>query len=126
MKNNSLISLIKVFGRMVPAFKGLGYAMVVVRFFVNIYYVVITAWSLYYLCIGFQSELPWGSCEEDYNTFKCYSLKYERECQTKLNSTGESGTFYAKKCVTYDEYCNIFGDRTYQPVVENNITVSVI
>ena len=73
---------------MVPAFKGLGYAMILVRFFVNIYYVVITAWSLYYLAIGFTSTLPWGTCNNEWNTYDCYSIKFEKECQQMFNNSG--------------------------------------
>ena len=91
---------------MVPAFKGLGYGMIVVRFFVNIYYVIITAWALYYLCIGFQSELPWKSCEEEFNTKRCYSKSYQTKCDTEL--APDNGTWYRKQCMTYDEYCAEF------------------
>ena len=45
---------------MVPIFKGLGYGMIAVRFFVNVYYVIIQAWSFYYLFAGFTSDLPWA------------------------------------------------------------------
>merc|ERR1712223_1924343 len=92
----------KVFGRMVPAFRGLGYAMIVVRFFVNIYYVVITAWSLYYLAIGFQKNLPWSTCDDPYNTFDCYSVAYRDKCVAQNNDSMEF-TFYKQDCVTVDE-----------------------
>ena len=103
---------------MVPIFNGLGYAMIVVRFFVNIYYVVITAWSLYYLVIGFQSTLPWGSCTAEWSTFECYTKTYEEDCQRNQNSTDY--TWYMKKCVTYDEYCLGHGGREYDIV--NNVS----
>ena len=57
----------KVFGRMVPAFKGLGYGMLLVRFYVNIYYVIVCAWAFFYLFVGFASNLPWENCG-DHNT----------------------------------------------------------
>ena len=53
---------------MVPVFKGLGYGMLTVRLFVNAYYVVIQAWALFYLGVGFTNELPWGSCEKGGNS----------------------------------------------------------
>ena len=93
---------------MVPAFKGLGYAMIVVRFFVNIYYVVITAWSLYYLAIGFQKNLPWSTCDDPYNTFDCYSVAYRDKCVAQNNDSMEF-TFYKQDCVTVDEYCQAHG-----------------
>ena len=91
---------------MVPAFNGLGYAMIFVRFLVNIYYVVITAWALFYLAIGFQKNLPWGSCEESWNTYNCYSLSYEEKCQEKY---GVDFTYFKKNCTTIQEYCHEHG-----------------
>ena len=38
----------KLFGRISPIFKGLGFAMVLATFFVSIYYNVIVAWTLFY------------------------------------------------------------------------------
>ena len=55
---------------MVPVFKGLGYGMLTVRLLVNAYYVVIQAWALFYLGVGFTDELPWGSCEQGGKSIK--------------------------------------------------------
>jgi solute carrier family 6 amino acid transporter-like protein 5/7/9/14 len=53
----------KLFGRMAPIFKGLGFSMVSVTFFVSIYYNMIIGWTLFYMVAGFTtSELPWASC----------------------------------------------------------------
>ena len=68
---------------MAPVFEGLGYGMIFVRSCVNIYYVVICAWAFFYLFAGMTSELPWGTCTEDWNTYDCYTLKY---AQVKLLS----------------------------------------
>ncbi|KAB7503845.1 Sodium-dependent serotonin transporter [Armadillidium nasatum] len=35
------------------------------------YYNTILAWSLYYLIASFSSELPWTSCDNDWNTLNC-------------------------------------------------------
>ena len=62
MLSTFICLLLQVFDRFAPAFKGLGYAMLSYRFFVNVYYVVITAWALFFLFAGFTSDLPWGNC----------------------------------------------------------------
>ena len=54
----------RVYGRIAPAFKGLGFAMVVATAFVGVYYNVIMAWTLFYMFSGFQAELPWANCTE--------------------------------------------------------------
>ncbi len=55
----------RLFGRMAPIMKGLGFAMLAVTFYVCIYYNMIIAWTLFYFFAGFSSELPWASCGED-------------------------------------------------------------
>ena len=54
----------RVFGRMAPAFKGLGFAMLATMSYINIYYNVILAWTLFYMFSVFQSPLPWSTCTE--------------------------------------------------------------
>ena len=57
---------IKVFGRLSPIFKGLGFSMLCMTCLVAIYYNVILAWTFIYMFAGFQSNLPWTSQGEVY------------------------------------------------------------
>jgi len=99
----------KVFGRMVPAFKGLGYGMLLVRFYVNVYYVVVCAWSLFYLCVGFTSHLPWQGCgDKDRNTIGCYSKRLVDECMENREGSDEM-TYYDGTCQTMEQFCQNFG-----------------
>uniref|UniRef100_A0A8C6Q1N2 Transporter n=1 Tax=Nothobranchius furzeri TaxID=105023 RepID=A0A8C6Q1N2_NOTFU len=43
-----------------PLFGGLGYASQVMILHGCVYYIVILAWALFYLCYSFQAELPWS------------------------------------------------------------------
>lgn len=52
----------------VPAFKGIGYSMVFVSWIVTIYYNLVIAYAIYYLCACFQKVLPWTKCRADWNT----------------------------------------------------------
>ena len=97
----------KVFGRMVPAFKGLGYGMLLVRFYVNVYYVIVCAWAFFYLFVGFTSNLPWKNCgDSDTNTIGCYSNRELEVCNS--GSQVANMTYYDSTCMNYTEFCSRF------------------
>ena len=67
------LSSTKIFSRIAPGLKGMGYGMVAIPTIVNFYYTVIMAYSFYFLFMGLQSELPWGHCTDpEINTPNCY------------------------------------------------------
>ena len=53
---------------------GIGYASVVIVQFLNIYYIVILGWALFYMFASFTSKLPWSHCDNDGNTEQCVDL----------------------------------------------------
>lgn len=54
-----------------PPLAGIGYASIVIVSLLNIYYIIILAWAMYYLFQSFQSELPWAKCNHSWNTPHC-------------------------------------------------------
>ena len=60
----------RLYGRLAPIMKGLGFGMLGVTFFISIYYNVIIAWSIHYMFSGMASTLPWSNCC-DFNTTLC-------------------------------------------------------
>uniref|UniRef100_A0A452UFZ7 Transporter n=1 Tax=Ursus maritimus TaxID=29073 RepID=A0A452UFZ7_URSMA len=54
-----------------PLLQGIGLASVVIESYLNIYYIVILAWALFYLFSSFTSELPWTTCTNAWNTEHC-------------------------------------------------------
>jgi SNF family Na+-dependent transporter len=55
-----------------PILKGIGFANLIIVFLGNVYYEVILAWALRYLFASFNLDLPWKSCQHEWNT-KCCS-----------------------------------------------------
>ncbi len=57
-----------VVGQLCPIFKGVGYAALMMVFLENVYYIIIVAWTLFYIfntffSLGSEGGLPWSSCE---------------------------------------------------------------
>lgn len=53
---------------------GIGYAVVLIAFYVDFYYNVIIAWSLRFFFASFTSDLPWTSCNNVWNTENCKAV----------------------------------------------------
>ncbi|XP_034840446.1 sodium-dependent dopamine transporter [Maniola hyperantus] len=62
---------ITCWGRIVPLLKGIGYAVVLIAFYVDFYYNVIIAWALRFFFASFTTMLPWTNCNNDWNTESC-------------------------------------------------------
>lgn len=50
---------------------GCGIAMLIISVLIAIYYNVIICYTLFYLFASFASVLPWGSCNNPWNTPEC-------------------------------------------------------
>ena len=57
-------------------FVGIGYTIIVVLLLVNTYYNVLIAYALFYLFASITAELPWGKCDNKWNTEYCIATKY--------------------------------------------------
>ncbi|TDG51621.1 hypothetical protein AWZ03_002081 [Drosophila navojoa] len=82
---------ITCWGRLVPLFKGIGYAVVLIAFYVDFYYNVIIAWSLRFFFASFTNVLPWTSCNNIWNTPNCKPF----EGQNTRPLVGNLSDFYA-------------------------------
>uniref|UniRef100_A0A6I8P817 Transporter n=1 Tax=Ornithorhynchus anatinus TaxID=9258 RepID=A0A6I8P817_ORNAN len=62
---------ISIWKKICPIFKGIGYAICIIAFYIASYYNTIMAWALYYLISSFTDQLPWTSCKNPWNTGNC-------------------------------------------------------
>lgn len=59
---------VKAFAAIGPFFSGVGICTLVVMGFICIYYMVIVAWTLFYILVSMTGELNWGFCDNVFNT----------------------------------------------------------
>jgi len=72
---------------------GIGYGMLGITVVVSIYYNVIIAWALYYLANTFQSELPWVTCTNSWNTESCVTRTTNASLQSYNITDDVNATF---------------------------------
>merc|ERR1712061_237243 len=61
-----------VIGQICPIFKGVGYSAIMMVFLENVYYIIIVAWTMFYIANIFYNigdELPWASCAKGNGTW---------------------------------------------------------
>uniref|UniRef100_A0A8C4P4P1 Transporter n=1 Tax=Dromaius novaehollandiae TaxID=8790 RepID=A0A8C4P4P1_DRONO len=75
--------------RICPLFEGIGYASQVIVILLNSYYIIVLAWALFYLFSSFTIDLPWGSCDHEWNTGSCMEFQ---KANSTLNVTNENAT----------------------------------
>nr|XP_048685062.1 sodium- and chloride-dependent GABA transporter 2 isoform X2 [Caretta caretta] len=75
--------------KLCPLFEGIGYASQVIVVLLNFYYVIVLAWALFYLFSSFTIDLPWGSCDHEWNTENCVEFQ---KANASLNVTTENAT----------------------------------
>ncbi|XP_055870771.1 sodium-dependent proline transporter-like [Biomphalaria glabrata] len=67
-----------------PCFKGLGYTMVILSGIISIYYNVVVATAIFYFFASMQSQLPWSSCGNYWNTCSCRARNMTTELTDSL------------------------------------------
>ncbi|KAK7830102.1 hypothetical protein U0070_003557 [Myodes glareolus] len=85
---------ISIWRKICPIFKGIGYAICIIAFYIASYYNTIIAWALYYLISSFTDRLPWTSCQNSWNTGNCTDYFSQDNVTWTLHSTSPAEEFY--------------------------------
>ncbi|TWW61925.1 Sodium- and chloride-dependent GABA transporter 3 [Takifugu flavidus] len=81
-----------------PLFEGIGYATQVIEAHLNVYYIVILAWAIFYLFNCFTTELPWAGCGHYWNTENCVDYYGENATNiTNPNATSPVIEFWERR-----------------------------
>ncbi|KAK9412618.1 sodium-dependent serotonin transporter [Crotalus adamanteus] len=87
---------ISIWRKVCPIFKGIGFAICIIAFYLASYYNTIMAWALYYLISSFGRELPWVSCTNAWNTPNCLSYFSNRSIAWTANASSPAEEFYTR------------------------------
>ncbi|XP_058531948.1 sodium-dependent serotonin transporter isoform X2 [Ochotona princeps] len=87
---------ISIWRKICPIFKGIGFAICIIAFYIASYYNTIMAWALYYLISSFTDQLPWTSCQNTWNTGNCTNYFSEDNVTWTLHSTSPAEEFYTR------------------------------
>uniref|UniRef100_UPI00358DEC40 sodium- and chloride-dependent GABA transporter 3-like isoform X2 n=1 Tax=Myxine glutinosa TaxID=7769 RepID=UPI00358DEC40 len=71
---------------------GFAHSLRVIVAYDSVYYIVILAWAIFYLCHSFSSELPWSSCNNTWNTETCVEFKVGDIGERRYNLTSSNAT----------------------------------
>uniref|UniRef100_A0A3Q3LTW2 Transporter n=1 Tax=Mastacembelus armatus TaxID=205130 RepID=A0A3Q3LTW2_9TELE len=80
-----------------PMFEGVGIASQVIVVYLNIYYIVVLAWAIFYLINSFISPLPWSTCDNWWNSGKAPSKDSHNETDHLLMIKSPEEEFWIKR-----------------------------
>merc|ERR1712223_367161 len=107
---------VTIYSNLSPLFKGLGFANFMASCFVGLYYNMIIAWTIYYLFASFTSQLPWDTCDNEFNTQHCFNIGAYQACKAlRINETNPipDAIYLNGTCIT---------EKVGLDEVQNNIT----
>uniref|UniRef100_K7GJP1 Transporter n=1 Tax=Pelodiscus sinensis TaxID=13735 RepID=K7GJP1_PELSI len=85
-----------------PIFEGIGYASQVIESYLNIYYIVILSWAIFYLFSSFAAVLPWATCNNPWNSDLCVDFLNSSDSENRTvpaNATSPVIEFWEKRAL---------------------------
>ncbi|XP_059173432.1 sodium-dependent dopamine transporter-like [Physella acuta] len=91
-----------------PLFKGTGWAVVLIAFYTDFFYNVIIAWCLHFFFASFTTDLPWMSCDNDWNTKSCFDGKPKHNATAGNSSSDFNRSMLSSTLSSQSSSSNIF------------------
>jgi SNF family Na+-dependent transporter len=86
------IGNITIWSNISPLLKGIGYSVIFINILMLSYYMTLQAYALYYLVFSFRSQVPWSTCGNTWNTFKC--IEHSVLFENSTNQTSSTLEFF--------------------------------
>ncbi|XP_034404112.1 sodium- and chloride-dependent GABA transporter 2-like isoform X1 [Cyclopterus lumpus] len=86
--------------KMCPLVEGIGYSALLILLYSCVTYMLILAWALLYLVFSFSSQLPWASCNNDWNTDHCIDISTRNKTfawTNQMNATSAATEFWERR-----------------------------
>ncbi|XP_041081434.1 sodium- and chloride-dependent GABA transporter 3-like [Polyodon spathula] len=81
-----------------PLFEGIGYATQIICAHLNVYYIIILSWAIFYLFNCFTTDLPWATCGHEWNTDNCVEFQRANSTNcTYANATSPVIEFWERR-----------------------------
>jgi hypothetical protein len=82
--------LFTLWEKICPILKGLAFTAIIIDLFMAVFYNTVIAWAIYYLMLSFNTEVPWKTCNKDWNTVCCFPLNEYRNMPFVENFTDQA------------------------------------
>jgi solute carrier family 6 GABA transporter-like protein 6/8/11/12/13 len=82
---------------------------VVISFFLTTYYIVIIGWDLYFLFASLRAEVPWKTCNNTWNTEKCWDGTLNSTYRLFNDTKSPSEEFYRRQVLKESASMEAFG-----------------
>uniref|UniRef100_A0A3P9C895 Transporter n=1 Tax=Maylandia zebra TaxID=106582 RepID=A0A3P9C895_9CICH len=86
--------------KLCPLAEGIGFGGQLIIFYSCMTYIIILSWALLYLVFSFSSQLPWASCNNDWNTEGCVDFSTKNNTvhwTNQTNSTSAATEFWERR-----------------------------
>ncbi|XP_068595341.1 sodium- and chloride-dependent GABA transporter 2-like isoform X2 [Brachionichthys hirsutus] len=101
-----------------PLFEGLGYATQVIVALLNIYYVIVLAWAIFFFYNSFTWDLPWASCNNTWNTDSCVTFqKGNSSMDLHVNATSPVIEFWERRVLRISSGIHDLGSLNWDLVI---------